>query len=260
MALKAKLTQEEFNQLTEDLAGAYTQQTDGSFLLDVQGMVLKDRLDEFRNNNINYKKRIEEMEQKLAQVDKMVDKEEYDVLKKELEKRQEEEKLAKGNVEEVVRDRMARSKKEWEDRHKILQKDLDEKNQRYEKLHSDFQKTLIQKELVTELNRVGKIRQGAEADLLARAERIWRLDDNNQLVAFKPDGTEMFGKNAERISVQEYCQDQLTDAAHCYESASGTGATGDGDASPQKPAESIASSSDVTGDLEAIAKGDKYME
>ena len=55
MALKLKLTQEEFNALPEGLAPEYLVQSDGSYALDTPtGLVDKTKVDEFRNNNIRF--------------------------------------------------------------------------------------------------------------------------------------------------------------------------------------------------------------
>jgi hypothetical protein len=52
MKLKHKITKEELAELSEALRALYAEQ-DGVFYLQVEGMVPKQRLDEFRDNNIN---------------------------------------------------------------------------------------------------------------------------------------------------------------------------------------------------------------
>ena len=259
--IEVKLTKDEWDGLSEALASEYTLQGDGNYTLNLpDGVVSKSRVDEFRNNNITLKKQLEEFQKRQLQIDNMVAKDDYDALKAELQSRLDKEQIDKGNIEEVVKDRMSRAQSEFTERQAILQRDLEDKQSKFEKLHSDFQNSEIQAKLVTELNRVGKIRTGAENDLLERARKVWRLNENNSLVAFKQDGTEMFGANAEPITVSEYCSDQLTDAAHCYEGASGTDAKGDGDSSPKKPAGIIPSDmGDVADILDDLGSGKVVM-
>lgn len=261
MALKAKITKEEYTALAEVLQKEYHQQSNGGYALEVPvGLFDKSTVDEFRNNNITLKQKLEEYAAKQKELDGMVAKEDYEAIKAELQNRMDAEKIEKGNIDEVVKDRMSRAQSEFDERLGILTKDLEESKQLYSQLHTKFQQSEINAKLVTELNRVGKIRQGAEKDLLARATNVWRLNKDHKLVAYKPDGTEMFGKNAEPITIKEYCEDQLVEAAHCYESASGSNAFGDGDSSPSKRVESVdLEFNDVADILDEISSGEKLI-
>jgi len=261
MALKAKVTKEEYEALPEALKKEYHQQSNGGFALEIPvGLFDKSTVDEFRNNNISLKQKLEEYAARQKELDGMVAKEDYEALKSELQSRMDAEKIEKGNIDEVVRDRMSRAQSEFDERLGILSKDLESSKEKYGKLHNDFQQSEINAKLVTELNRVGKIRPGAEKDLLSRATNVWRLNNENKLVAYKLDGTEMFGRNAEPITIKEYCEDQLVDAAHCYESASGSNASGDGDSSPNTHVESVnLEFNDVADILDEISSGDKLI-
>ena len=62
MAFKHKIDKETFDSLTEAVQKEYEEKS-GEYFLQVEGMVPKARVDEFRDNNIELKKRISTLEE-----------------------------------------------------------------------------------------------------------------------------------------------------------------------------------------------------
>lgn len=135
-------------------------------------------------------------------------------------------------------------------------KPIADKLEKSEQLRAESDKKLGEKEVETELNRVGVasgVAKTAMADFLSRGKAIWKHKDG-KVVAFDGD-TPLFGEKGGPLTLEEWATSLTTVAPHLFKPSGGGGA--------QPGAGASGAGKTITGvdplefgqNLEAIAKG-----
>lgn len=207
MALK--YTIDSTDGLEANIAALYEQTEDGKFRLDVEGAVPREKLDEFRNKNIDL----------LKQVDKFkgVDITKYTTLL-DLEKKVNEKELVDaGKVDEVVQSRISTMKTEHEGVVSTMKTQLEASNRQLEGL------------LIDSAVRVKALESGALPtavdDVMLRAKMTFRIVDGR---AVPHDGDKpIYGKNGvDPMSVEEWIGNLAKNAPHLFGATQGGGSQG----------------------------------
>lgn len=211
------------DKIPESLKGEYTKGEDGKFHLNVNGIEdttgLKSALQKERDN-------VKELKAKYAAYDGIDPAKAQEALEK-LRKIEEQELIAKGDLEKVVENRLALMKQDHAEQVKKL-------TERAEKAESDAtnSKTLLAAALIENgiadaVAEVGQPRKGAMIDIIQRAKQYWKLDDAGKPVALNSDGTTIYGKDGKApISMKEWAENLLEQAPHLFEESKGGGARG----------------------------------
>ncbi|HYF36195.1 MAG TPA: hypothetical protein VD994_12955 [Prosthecobacter sp.] len=184
---------------------------DGAFVLDVEGAVAKERLDEFRNNNTTLKQQLDALQASVNGVDLAKAKE---LLKKQQEL--DDANLVKsGDIDKIVQNRLAPFQQQLE-AEKAAKAEV-------EKRLADVQ--INQAALAAGAKR--GLRATAHADLLFRVKSAFRIV-NGATVAFEADGKTMrYSKDGVTpLTLDEWVEGLATEAPHLFESSSGGGASG----------------------------------
>lgn len=173
-------------------------------------MVPKEKLDEFRNSNIDLKKKNEELTSRFDGVDPDVFRE----LSAKAQKERDKKLIDSGKVEEMVNERLNAAKAGFDKE----RKGFDESNK---KLTVQLEGLLIDNAVRDASARCG-VRPGAVDDVLLRARQVFKIIEGNA-VAY--DGEkQIFGATGSPITVAEYIADKLAPAApHLFESSQGGG-------------------------------------
>ena len=218
MALKAKVNSLE--ELPEGIAEFYKQSEDG-YELAVEGMVSKSKLDEFRANNIKANKELEQKEAILSKIDL----EEYSQLKEQSQKMKDQELIDAGKVDELVQQRTERAIAEAQHRIEASSKAMEEATQRASKAERERDTFLVETKIKDEGIAYG-VRPEALPDLMARANRDFKLDpETKTLVAMQGDQP-MYNAKSQPLQVNEWLQMTETSAPHLFKNSSGGGASG----------------------------------
>lgn len=244
MSIKTRV--KTLEEIPEAIREFYVEQ-DGEFFLPVEGMVGKDKLDEFRTNNIELKKQLEAITEKFDGVDPDAFRELTAKAQKERDKKL----LDSGKVDEMITERLNAAKAGF-DKEK---KGIEETNR---KLNIQLEGLLIDNAVRDAAAKAG-VKSGAVDDVLLRARQVFKLIDG-RAVAY--DGEkQIFGTTGNPISVLEYIADKLAPAApHLFEASKGTGAN-NADGSRQVPAGKIdrADQKAFLSNLGDIASGKKQV-
>lgn len=209
----------DLNEVAEEHRGLYEEKEVGGkkvFILKVEGAVDRDRLNEFRDNNITLRKRIEELEESYEGID-LSPEEIKELIAKADQIRSSK---AKGNeeVEAEVNARTERLKKEYEAK-------LNKANEQIGSLTQGLTDLTINQSAVAAATKRG-LRASAIPDLTNRARVIFKLVDGKP-VAVESDGkTVRYGKDATPLTIDEWVEQLTADAPHLFESNSGSGASG----------------------------------
>lgn len=208
MALKYMV--ESIEGLEANIASLYEKTEDGKFRLDVEGAVPREKLDEFRNTNIELLKKVDTF--------KGVDVQKYTKLL-DLEKKVNESQLVDaGKVDEAVQTRIASMKTEYDGTVNELKGKLDVSNRQLEGL------------LIDSAVRVKALESGvlptAVDDVMLRAKMSFRIVDG-RAVPHDSDSKPVYGKDGVNpMSVDEWITNLSKQAPHLFGSTQGGGARG----------------------------------
>lgn len=198
--------------VAEQFRGLYAQGADGMFYLQAEGAVDKDRLDEFRNNNVNLMKEMEKY--------KDVDPAKYNELLAIQRKVEEKELIEKGEIDKLVNLRTQE-----------MRRTLD---QQIADLTKANEINVRQLETLTIDNAVREhaVKLGVQAtavdDVLLRAKTVFRLQEGKP-VAVDKDGQVIFGKDGQTpMAVGEYVTGLKETAPHLFQPSTGTSAHNNG--------------------------------
>jgi hypothetical protein len=184
---------------------------DGKFILPVEGMVSKDRLEEFRTNNVALKKQVEDLTSKFDGIDPELFRE----LSEKAEKERTKKLIAADKVDELVNERVNAAKAGFDKQLKTLDEDK-------RKLGIQLEGLLIDN-AVRDASAKSGVRAGAVDDVLLRARQVFKVVDG-KAVAFDGD-KQLFGATGDPLTVPEYISTKLSEAApHLFEPSQGGGA------------------------------------
>jgi len=202
---------ESVESLPEEVKGLYVQ--DGEkFVLDVEGVVPKQKLDEFRNNNVELMKKLEDF--------KGIDPKEYTSLK-ELKQKVDESKLVEaGKVDEAVQARVSTLKEEYETK-------LQERESRLTQAERQLESTLLSSQIQRLAVKHGA-EEGAMDDVMLRAQTVFRLIDG-ELTPLDSKGQVIYGRNGtDPMSGEEWMKGLIKTAPHLFKASVGGGAKNNG--------------------------------
>lgn len=214
------------------LAEHYTQDpSSGKFVLQVEGMVPKARLDEFRNNNNalmrerdslrvefdEFREQIgatpEEIQELRSLADSIKDKKIFD----------------EDGIEALVEKRISSLKAEKDSEIRNRDKQIKELAQDRELWAHKYQRTVIDRELTDAAIKAG-VKPSALTDVILRGQGMWNLNDDGRIVAKDQHGDLVYGADGVTLmSAEEWMQTKLREAApHFFEASGGGGANGGG--------------------------------
>lgn len=207
MALK--LFVESLEGLDQNIVGLYEKDGEGKFRLDVEGAVPREKLDEFRNSNIELMKKLDGY--------KGVDAVKYQTLLGLEKKLTDKELIEAGKVDEVVQSRIQTMKGEHEGVVSALNNDLSIANRQLESL-------LIDSAVRVKALEAGVIPTAVD-DVMLRAKTVFKIVDGKAVP--HSDGKPMYGKDGvNAMSVEEWMGSLAKSATHLFGQTAGGGAQG----------------------------------
>lgn len=210
MALKFKLTKKAFDELADDIKPLYVTNADGNYYLDAEGAVDKDRLDEFRNTNVELLKKLEPF--------KDVKVEDYRKALEDQKKIQEKEWLEKGEVEKVVEQRVSAMKSDYEGK-------IQERDAKLQKAGAQLDILIIDNQVREHAIKNG-ITPSAVDDVLLRARNIYQVEEGRAVPKDK-NGAVIFGKDGNNpLAIQDWIGGLKDEAPHLFQASQGSGANG----------------------------------
>lgn len=200
--------------LDENLHSLYVKAEDGKFYLAVEGVVSKDKLDEFRNNNIELKKALEKY--------KDVDPAKYNELMS-IQRQLDEKKLIEaGKIDEVVEQRVKNLRDDLNGKLENTSRELQSAQKRLE--------VLIIDNAVREAATKAGVLPTAVDDVLLRAKTVFSLEDG-VAVPKDRDGKVIFGRDGQNpMGISDWIGSLKEAAPHLYQPSAGGGASGSGGA------------------------------
>ncbi len=246
-----KATVASLDEIPESLRELYEEQ-DGKYVLKVEGMIPKQRLDEFRENNIKLMKELDQLRKQMETL-KDIDPEKYREMARRLQDIDEKKLLDEGKIDELVQKRTERMRAEYEHQAQAMKRALEELKQERETLNQRLSEVLIDNAIRDIAVQAG-VRKTAIPDVLSRGRQVWRLKDGKP-VPLRDDQI-IYGKDGtEPMSMQEWINQLQSEAPHLFEPSTGGGAQHGSSGNTRPGTISIRDRDAINNNLEAIAEG-----
>lgn len=225
MALKGVLaTLDGLDEVTQKL---YKKREDGKFVLDVEGMVDKDKLEEFRNNNVELQGRVDKL---LKQVEtyKGIDPAKAKEALDQLQQLHDKKLLDEGKIEELFAQRTEKMKAEHSEQVKLKDAKIAELTGEIGKVGEEKNKFILFTQLQRALENPELGFQPGVADLVKeqvfrefqyRDEKVVRVDKEGKLV---------YGKNGDAVGLGEFLSEVAKERPYLVKPSSGGGARNNG--------------------------------
>ncbi len=196
----------------ESLRSFYKQGSDGAFYLEVEGAVAKERLDEFRNNNVDLNKRLEAFKDlDPAKVQEMLDNERKIAEKKFIDA---------GDIDGLVNQRIAAMKADHERAVNDLTGNLTTANRQLETL-------LIDNSVREVAAKIGVVPSAVD-DVLLRAKTVFKVEDGAP-VAKDREGNTIYGKDGNSsLDIGGWLGGLKDQAPHLFGTSAGSGSNNRG--------------------------------
>lgn len=207
MALKHSI--DKIEDVAEPLRGYYESAQDGKYYLQVEGMVPKAKLDEFRDNNIKLTQKVSEYETKFKDVD--VDK--YRQLL-----------TAQGKTpDEIEAAVQARIKPLLEERDTMVS----ELQTKLNATTGQLETVLVDATLKAEAAKAGVLPTAID-DVVLRGRMVYHMKDG-KVIAQNSDGQPMYDKDGSSpMAVTTWMKDLKKNAPHLFQGMQGAGGNGAG--------------------------------
>lgn len=208
MALKYII--KDLNEVGEAVRGFYVKREDGSFVLDAEGATDKEKLNEFRQNNVELMKKLDAF--------KDLDPQKYAQLMETDRKLREKQLIEAGKVDEVIAERVQAMKTEHAKELKTLQDQLGVSNRQLETLLID---NAVKSAAVTH----GVIPTAMD-DIVLRAKTAFSIQDGRPVMK-DSKGQIVYGEDGTSpMSIDSWTKQLKSSAPHLFAGYNGSGATG----------------------------------
>lgn len=192
----------------EKYRGLYEPGADGAYYLTVEGAVSKEKLDEFRNTNIDLMKKLEPFKNiDPAKLQEMIDNERK-IAEKKL--------IDAGDIDGLVAQRVATMKQEYESKIKDLETNYAQANRQLEVLVID---NAVREQAI----KLGVVPTAVD-DVLLRAKTVFSVEGGKP-VAKDRDGNMIYGKDGQSsLSIGDWISGLKNNAPHLFGPSQGSGA------------------------------------
>lgn len=203
---------DDINTVPEAFRGEYTKDdATGKYRLAVEGAVAKERVDEFRTNNIALQNRLDEL--------KDVDPKEYRRLLDESRKNKDKKMIDEGKLEELLNERTHEMKTK-------LEGDLNAERAEKTKYQQRLESVLIDSELSRAAVEAGCLETALD-DIINRGRAVYKLKDDN-VVPMKGESI-VYGEDGETpMTMKEWLTKLAKTAPHLFKQSKGGGAAKSG--------------------------------
>jgi len=221
--MKFQITIEEYGELSEDVKKLYKEK-DGKYELQVDGMVSKAELAQFRDNNIELKQAMEALEVKY----KGVDMDEYAKMLDEATKAADKILLDDEGVEALVAKRIDQLTRDYDNKIETLEKDRDTYKVEVGSLGERLSKELIDSKITTAImsKELGSFRNEHLIDALNRGREVWKLVEGEP-APYDSNGGIRYGKDGKsQMTFDEWAEELSQTTPNFWEASLGSDSAG----------------------------------
>lgn len=210
MAIKFEV--ESLEGLDDGIKGLY-KEVEGKYQLDVEGAAPKQKLNEFRENNVNLLKELDTVKSKLNKLDGF-DIDAFNNFVKNQQDTKEQQLIKAGKIDELVEHRSEAMKNKYEN-------DLKSLNDKFSLVSNKLQSTLIDGELAKVAASIG-VKPTAIDDVLLRGKQLFTLTEDGNVVAKVGDQVRFNSEN-KPYNISDFMGELSKSAPHLFAESSGGG-------------------------------------
>lgn len=210
--------------IEETYHALYAQDEDGTYTLQVDGAAPKEKVAEFRNNNIELTNQMKALEAKMAGLDieklNTVFQTVQNMAQSESDKEMTSALEQGPDAVNALIERRAASVIE------AMKSDFDTRYATVDANAQKYRSQLEEAKITSELSRLAAekgVRPTAIDDVLLRGKQVFKLNNEGEVVAMKGDEV-VFNKDNKPLSIGEYMDSLATSAPHLFEQSTGGGA------------------------------------
>lgn len=214
----------------------YDKQEDGTFKLRVAGLEeerksYKQKVDEFRENNIKLRKAQEDLDKKIRDYEeryKDVDPDDYRKIKEQSQLQKDKELIDKGKIDELIGEHTKRMKADYENQVIALQKQVESGKGKFVELMDALKREKIDNQVQLYVNKLGiPIAGGAMFDVINRARQVFSMDDDFNAVALDTNGGKIPGRDGiTPLTIEEWSKSLPTDYPYYFQVSEGMNSIG----------------------------------
>lgn len=221
MALQYKI--DTLEGVDESVQSLYKEADGGGYQLDVDGVAPKEKVKEFRDNNIELTQKMTAIEDRLQGLDVDQFNQMFQTVQKMAQSESDTEmtQAIEGGAEAVQALIESRAAQRAEAMKADLQHKLDETTSAGDNYREQLEEAKITAEL-TRLAAEKGVRTTAVDDVLLRGKQIFKLSDQGDVVALK-DGNIVYNKDNQPLTINEYISELSETAPHLFEQSTGGG-------------------------------------
>jgi len=251
--LKFKLTANEFDELEDAFKAHYKQDGSGNYLLDTDDDS-RDRLKEFRTNNIQLQQKVQELEGTVNQY-KDIDPKKARAALEELEQLKDKQLIDEGKVDELLANRTERMRQDFEGRLAAVTQDRDKFKELADKRFNTIRTTSVDSRIAEVVTNIGVPAKGALADIKRRAHETWTVDEDGNLIAMEGDKVKYGADGSNPLTMEEWAESLKQDAPHLFEGSSGGGANNQDRGDSGSQSKGTIGRNQIGSNLEDVAAG-----
>lgn len=229
--MKLKAFVADLNTVPEKFRELYEKTDDGYILTGVDDQDFKVKIGEFRNNNIEMKKKVDDLTAQMLKF-KDIDPDKYKEAEELLRKLAEKELFEKGDIEGIVTGRVSDIAKKYEAQIQALTKRAEDGESAAGRYRSDLHAIRVENAVTKAVDSVAIPRQGALVDILSRARGVWKINDEDKLIAMSGD-TPLYAEDGKTpLDLKGWVSGLVKEASYLFEPSKGGGSR---PGSPQRP-------------------------
>ena len=236
MALSYKIT--DLKEVNPTLHELYEEDKEGGgYILKVEGLApptaktgidpeAKRKLAEFRDRNIKLQEDLEAAKAAASRYQGLDPEKAREALEK-VDKLSEQALIDEGKIDQLISHRTEQMRDRFEGQIATLQDKNHNATKELESYREKYNATIIDHSIANAIQEVGGIAKGAAADIRSRAKQVWKLGENEQPIATRPNGHFIYSEDGSTpVSMKEWLTNLRHDAPHLFQPATGGGSGG----------------------------------
>ena len=262
--MKLKAVYKNYSDIPSEFRELYSE-IGNEYVLSVDDSDYKNRISEFRNNNIELSRQLENMKtstEKMSVLEEQLQRYsglDPDQAREAVARMQElsdKKLIEEGKIDELLNQRTDRMRSDYEGKINALTEALENARGGEQTLKSKLTEVVVDSQLQSAINAIAPAKRGAMEYILSKGRQTWTLGENNEPVPLGADGKVIYGKDPQKVlSMEEWAQGLLQESPYLFEQSSGGGSSGSNSGQTIGKTIHLSDTDAISANLEAIAAG-----
>ena len=255
--MKLKLIVKTIEEVPQEYQKLYEKVGD-EWMLQMDDVDYKQKLTEFRNNNITLTQQITTLKDEMKKFEN-IDPARYAEAQRTLQLLEEKKLIEAGKVDEVVALRVEAMSSEFKNKMTALETRATTAEKEKTTYKSELDRIRIENTITAAIGNVARPRKGAMTDIINRAKQVWSIGDNDALTAKQGD-TILYDQDGKApLTPEGWASLLVRESPFLFEPNAGGASPGSG-GNRTPGGVTVVGRSDFSSNLEDVASGRKIVE